>query len=69
MAYASNNPVFSRPFGIYVDFRAIAKAFSDWRVYRRTVEELDAMSDRELGDLGLTRSSIRDVARESVHGV
>jgi uncharacterized protein YjiS (DUF1127 family) len=66
MAYAANNPVFSRPFGL--DFSGLAKAIADWRVYQRTVSELDAMSDRDLADLGVSRLSIRDIAREAAYG-
>ncbi|MDE9449398.1 DUF1127 domain-containing protein [Aliiroseovarius sp. Z3] len=36
--------------------------------YRETVRELNALSDRELNDLGLGRSSIRFVARMAVYG-
>jgi uncharacterized protein YjiS (DUF1127 family) len=38
------------------------------RLYRNTLSELEALNDRELGDLGLSRLVIRDVARESVYG-
>ncbi len=34
--------------------------------YRKTVSELDRLTDRELHDLGIGRSEIRSVAR---HGV
>lgn len=33
--------------------------------YRRTVNELSALTERELADIGLTRSDIVDVARRS----
>ena len=43
--------------------------FSDARarrgLYRRTVRELDALGDRELADLGLSRGMIRGVAGEA----
>ena len=32
--------------------------FKDWRSYRRTVNELGALSNRELDDLGITRADI-----------
>jgi uncharacterized protein YjiS (DUF1127 family) len=44
----------------------IARSFNNWRKYRETVNELDRMSNRELGDLGITRESIRSVARAAV---
>ena len=39
--------------------------FKDWRAYRRTVNELSALSNRELTDLGLTRADIYRVARKT----
>ncbi len=38
--------------------------FNDWRAYRRTVNELSALSNRELDDLGITRFDIARVARK-----
>lgn len=45
---------------------AVRANLAQWRVYRRTVAELSALSDRDLADLGLHRSMIRDIARQSV---
>ncbi len=39
--------------------------FKDWRAYRRTVSELSALSNRELSDLGISRSDIPFIARRS----
>ena len=38
------------------------------RVYMQTVTELDALSDRDLADLGLHRSLIRAVAKDAAYG-
>lgn len=35
-------------------------------VYRRTVDELHALSDRDLADLGFHRSEIPRIARQAV---
>lgn len=45
----------------------VRKAISDYRLYRRTLEELQSLSDRELADLGVSRLSLTDVARSSVY--
>lgn len=37
-------------------------------VYVRTIEELSAMSDRDLADINLARVQIEDVAREAAYG-
>ena len=44
------------------------KAIADHRLYRQTLDELQALNDRELSDLGIARLAIRDVARDSVYG-
>ncbi|AXC49524.1 DUF1127 domain-containing protein [Paracoccus suum] len=38
-------------------------------IYRQTVRELGALSDRDLADLGLSRGSIRQVARDAADGL
>ncbi len=42
--------------------------FDAWKVYRKTFAELNALSDRELTDLGLGRTDIRRVARDAAYG-
>lgn len=51
------------------------RAFRAWRAasarraaYRRTRLELDALTDRELDDLGMSRWQIDAVARRAVYG-
>lgn len=43
------------------------RALADWKLYRRTLDELRALNDRELADLGLSRFSIREIAWNSVY--
>jgi uncharacterized protein YjiS (DUF1127 family) len=38
------------------------------RIYEKTVRELNALTDRELTDLGIARLSIEDVARVAAYG-
>lgn len=47
----------------------IASRLRQHNQYRRTVNELSRLTDRELGDLGIGRSDIRSVARANVNGL
>lgn len=38
------------------------------RVFVQTLTELEALSDRDLADLGLHRSMIREVAKDAAYG-
>jgi uncharacterized protein YjiS (DUF1127 family) len=44
----------------------IARSYKNWRTYRNTLSELDRLSNRDLADLGISRSDIRSVARSAV---
>jgi uncharacterized protein YjiS (DUF1127 family) len=46
----------------------IATALNQRRLYSATIRELSALSDRELADLGMSRLSIYEVAREAAFG-
>ena len=49
-------------------FARLFKAAADRRRYFTTYDELSALSDRELADIGLSRPNVADVARDSVWG-
>jgi uncharacterized protein YjiS (DUF1127 family) len=49
-------------------FSEFAEAYTKWRLYRRTLNELQELSTRELDDLGLNRSSIQAAAYEAAYG-
>ena len=38
------------------------------RLFEETVRQLESLTDRELSDLGISRLSIRDIAREAAYG-
>ncbi|WP_431298867.1 DUF1127 domain-containing protein [Tabrizicola sp. BL-A-41-H6] len=46
----------------------IRTALRQRRLYTQAVRELSTLSDRELADLGISRLSIADVAREAAYG-
>lgn len=54
---------FRAPFGGL--FGRIADAFARRRVYNRTYAELNALTTRELDDLGISRSMISRLAYEA----
>ncbi|GAA5067166.1 DUF1127 domain-containing protein [Roseibacterium beibuensis] len=45
-----------------------SEAYATWRLYRRTLAELQGLSGRELADLGLNRSILRRAALEAAYG-
>lgn len=52
-------------------FAAVLKVLKDIierrRVYNETIFELNTLTDRDLADLGLSRASIPEVAREAAY--
>jgi uncharacterized protein YjiS (DUF1127 family) len=45
----------------------LAERAAKYRTYRATLNELGALSDRDLADLGLHRAMIADVARDAAY--
>jgi uncharacterized protein YjiS (DUF1127 family) len=46
---------------------ALAERMAAYSVYRRTLRELEALSDRELADIGISRDMIGDIARDAAY--
>ena len=46
----------------------LRQAWGRWRSYRTTLEELGSLTDRQLGDLGMTRTTLRSFAHGTVYG-
>jgi len=44
----------------------LIRNYRNWREYRSTISELSRLSNRELSDLGITRSDIPFVARKAI---
>ena len=45
----------------------LAERFARYRTYRTTLNELAMLTDRELTDLGMHRSDIREIAFEAAY--
>ncbi|MBO9474801.1 MULTISPECIES: DUF1127 domain-containing protein [unclassified Shimia] len=67
MAYVANSAAVAAPkaSGLSGIFASLAERFRQYRVYRTTYNELSALSNRELSDLGMSRSMIRRLAIEA----
>jgi uncharacterized protein YjiS (DUF1127 family) len=66
----TSNTTFTPAFGgLSGAFAAIRKSLTDKarraHAYRETYRQLDAMTDRELADIGISRLQIRDIAEEA----
>jgi uncharacterized protein YjiS (DUF1127 family) len=46
-------------------FEVLKTRISNWKRYNRTVSELSALSNRDLSDLGISRTDIPRLAREA----
>ena len=42
--------------------------YAQYRIYRRTVDELSVLSDRDLIDLGIGRGEIKAIALDTAYG-
>lgn len=47
---------------------ALAERRAKYKVYTTTLRELNSLSDRDLADLGLSRSMIKGLAIEAAYG-
>ncbi|WP_108483434.1 DUF1127 domain-containing protein [Oceaniglobus ichthyenteri] len=48
-------------------FANASDRMEQYRVYRRTMDELQGLSDRELTDLGLNRTMLASIAHEAAY--
>lgn len=46
----------------------LAERHAKHRIYRNTLDELQALTGRELADLGMARSNLKSVAYEAAYG-
>ena len=50
-------------------FQGLFSDFANARLARQTVRQLNALSTRELDDLGIARKDIKDVAKRAAFGL
>ncbi|MDC0736841.1 DUF1127 domain-containing protein [Cognatishimia sp. SS12] len=70
MAYAAHysaNTAATAPRAASMLTKLIEK-FGQYRLYKQTVAELSMLSNRDLADLGISRSGIKGLALETVYG-
>lgn len=69
MAFTSTHQPMSATLSnrISVALRNFNQSRRDNRMFRKTLSELRALSTRELDDLGLSRSSLYEVAHQAVY--
>lgn len=48
-------------------FNGVSARFAQYRTYRKTLEELESLTDRELSDLGISRHSVRAIAYRAAY--
>ncbi len=48
--------------------KGLAQGFQNWRAYRRTLNELAALSTNELQDLGLDAQDLKTIAMNATYG-
>lgn len=68
MAFATEtrtNATFAQKFAAFRGF--VAETLGNYQTYRATVNELNALSARDLADLGLARTDIHRVAVEAAY--
>lgn len=53
---------------IFASLAALRARYAKHRAYLALLDELEAMSERELADLNISRLSLRDIARTGIYG-
>lgn len=48
-------------------FATLIRLIHQWKQYNRSLNELSRLGDRELADIGITRSDIQAVAWQASH--
>jgi uncharacterized protein YjiS (DUF1127 family) len=69
MAYITQNTPLRGTLAGWIEtlFDSLRQRRENYLRYRQTADELHALSDRELADIGIARCDIPTVARQSIH--
>jgi uncharacterized protein YjiS (DUF1127 family) len=69
MAYATDTRSFGASLGERITGlkASLADRYAKYKVYRATMAELAALSDRDLSDLGISRGMINAIATEAAY--
>lgn len=69
MAYATDTRAAGASLGQTIsEFRAaMTDRLAKYKLYRSTMDELARLDDRDLTDLGISRSDIRDIAKDAAY--
>ena len=57
----------TRQMGVAGLFGGITERVERYKTYRRTLDELSGLTDRELSDLGLSRTMLRAIAYKAAY--
>lgn len=70
MAYANSSRALNISFADRLGHiaKSVRLAMHRRRLFNQTVRELSALSDRELADLGIHGSMIKDIAKQAAYG-
>lgn len=70
MAHAQDIRIGRSAYSVWLrhSIEAIRDGLAKRRVYRQTLSELQSLSGRDLADIGLNRSMIRQVAHAAAYG-
>lgn len=58
-------PAINNRVGVFLT--GVSQRFAQYRTYRRTLDELEALTDRELADLGVSRQLLSAVAYRAAY--
>ena len=68
MAYLNQSQPVAAGSGFSAFLQNRRASYAKWRLYLRTMRELQSLTDHELADLGIARGNLNAIAHEAVYG-